>query len=76
MNFVELFYSKEIRNTIIKFNVNQLKDQLSGTVDTNVQLINSSGELVAGAFYKDGLTTSQTPEAVANDNVYLRSVAA
>ncbi len=42
----------------------EIYETIQGTVDTDIQLKNAAGDLLAGVLYKDGLTTSQTPEAV------------
>lgn len=53
-----------VYSTFVEEHVDAIIDILSGTVDTDIQLKNSSGELLAGVLYKDGLQTGQTTDAV------------
>lgn len=44
--------------------IEETLDFFAGQIDTDIQLKNASGEILAGVLYKDGLTTNETAPAV------------
>ena len=53
-----------VYSIFVEDTVDQIIDTLSGTVDTDIQLKNSNGDILSGVLYKDGLESFETPGAV------------
>ncbi len=51
-------------NALLSDSVFEIYETIQGTVDTDIQIKDVNGQVVAGVLYKDGLTSAQTPEAV------------
>ncbi len=51
-------------STYLSDSVYEIYETIQGTVDTDIQLKNANGEILAGVLYKDGLGTNETPVAV------------